>query len=135
MTRTWPRAVIEALLAGWVLTGLFAAATTTFGPYSVVRLPYGLTALGDVVVGIVLALLAVDLRRMVIEVAVAAVVSAVFYGLLAVSPAIVAPDYAVTLANFALTQVVAVLFLSFFLGLIGALIGTVINSTVRGYEL
>lgn len=135
MRAEWLWRALEVLLAGWVFAGLYAAATASLGALALVRLPYWATALGDIGVGILLALMVVQLRLLVIEIAAAAVVATAIYGLIMVSPALEAVSYTVRLANIALVQMVPVFFLSLFLGLIGALFGTVINSSVRGVEL
>lgn len=129
------RRVVEVLLAGWIMAGLYAAAASALGPASLVQLPYWATALGDVLVGVWLALLTVDLRRMAIEIAVSAGIATVVYFLLLLSAAASSPDYFVNLADYAIVQVVPVLFLSLFLALIGSLVGTVINASARGIEL
>ena len=135
MSRQRWRALLEVILAGWVMAALYAAAASTVGPQSLVPLPYWMTAVGDVVVGAWLALLAIELRRMVIEVAASSVVAAVAYFALLVSAATGAPDYYAQLIDYALVEIVPVLLLSLFLALIGSLVGTVINASARGIEL
>ena len=129
------RAAVEVSLAGWVLCALYASAASSIGPGALLRLPYWLTALGDVGVGVILALLVVELRRALIAAALAAGAAAVFYWLLLAAPALVAPDFAARLTNHASIQMVPVFFLSLFLALIGALVGTLVNTAARGYEL
>ncbi|HET9014009.1 MAG TPA: hypothetical protein VFN57_00320 [Thermomicrobiaceae bacterium] len=129
------RFVVEILLAGWLMAALYAAAASTFGPQSLVMLPYWLTALGDLVVGAWLALLIVDLRRTVIAVVASTVVATVAYFGLLVSAAVGAPDYLTNLVNYALPQTVPVLFLCLFLALVGGMVGTAINASARGIEL
>ena len=135
MNGTRGRAVLEVVLAGWIMAALYASAASAVGPQSLVPLPYWITAVGDVVVGVWLALLAIDLRRMVIEVAASSVVAAAGYFALLVSAATGARDYYTRLADYAVVQIVPVLLLSLFLALIGSLLGTVINASARGIEL
>lgn len=133
--RSRGRIAVEVLLAGWVHCGLFASAASSLGPMALVQPSYWIAALGSIGVGVLLALLVIELRLLVVEVVLAAIAATAFYGLLLVSAIPGAPSFAVRLTNFALVQMVPVFFLSLFLGLIGALVGTMINSSARGYEL
>lgn len=128
------RAVVEVLLVAWIYCGLFVA-TSSLSDFGLVSIPLWAVVIGDLAAGMVLALLAVDLRRLMIEVPVASLLASVFYGLIVVTPAAAVRSIFDYLSGYGATQMVAVFFLSLFPGFIGAMIGTVINSSVRDYEL
>lgn len=134
MTRRRALSAVEIMLAGWIFCGLFVA-TSSLDSYALVHLSLGLVVVGNLAVGVLLALLAIELKRLMIEVVIAAILAPLFFLGLVISPAAVAPPFLNQLSSYGITQSVAVFFLSLFPGLIGAMIGTVINSSVRGYEL
>jgi|SRR5579875_254214 len=127
--------VVAAILAGWIMGGLLGCAETSLGPVALLHLPLWVVIAGDIATGAVLALLVVDLKPLLIVVGASAILSAIFYPLLLLLPAAGARIYFSTLSNQALVQAVPTFFLSLFLGFVGALIGTILNASVRGYEL
>lgn len=127
--------VIGVILAGWIMGCLFGCAETSLGPLALVHLPLWVVVLGDIAAGIILALICVELKSVLIAVVVTAILAAIIYPVFLVLPAGGTRIYFSTLENQALTQAVPTFFLSLFLGFIGALIGTILNASVRGYEL
>jgi len=129
------RTLAVACLGGVAFAGLYGSASVALGPLALVRLPVWAMALGMALVGALVTLGAVDLRRALIEMVAAAVLGGVFtWGLLAV-PGVAVPAYAVRLSNYGLTQAVLALLLGLLCGLIGVLLGAAINSGLRGLEV
>jgi hypothetical protein len=121
--------------SGTAFAGLYVAASVALGPLAPLQLPVWGMALGMALVGALVTLDAVDLRRALIEVVAAALLSGLLtWGLLAL-PGIVVPLYAVRLSNYGLTQAVLAMLLASLFGLVGVLLGTVINSGLRGLEV
>lgn len=134
-TKRYVVIAIGVVLAAWIMAGLFGSAETSLGPLALLHLPLWAVIIGDIGVGAVLAMLVVELKPLLIAVLVAAILAAIFYPLLLLLPAAGARIYFSTLQNQALTQAVPTFFLSLFLGFVGALAGTILNASVRGYEL
>lgn len=129
------RALVVACLGGAAFAGCFGSASVALGPLAPVRLPVWAMALGMILVGTLVTLATVELRRALVEVAAAALFSGVFtWGLLA-GPGIVVPAYAAWLSNYGLTQAVLALLLGLLCGLVGVLLGAAINSGLRGLEV
>lgn len=124
-----------ACLSGAAFAGFYGSASVALGPLAPVRLPVWAMALGMALVGALVTLAAIDLRRALTEVVTAALLGGVFtWGLLA-GPGIVVPAYAARLSNYGLTQAVLALLLGLFCGLVGVLMGAAINSGLRGLEV
>lgn len=129
------RALVVVFLGGAAFAGLYSSASVALGPLAPVRLPVWVMALGMTLVGALVTLGAVDLRRALTEVVAAALLGGVFtWGLLA-GPGILVPAYAVRLSNYGLTQAVLAVLLGLLCGLIGVLLGAAINSGLRGLEV
>lgn len=124
-----------ACLGGVAFAGMYASASVALGPLAPVRLPVWAMALGMALVGALVTLAAVDLRRALTEVVAAALLGGVFtWGLLA-GPGVVVPVYAVRLSNYGLIQAVLALLLGLLCGLVGVLLGAAVNSALRGLEV
>ncbi len=129
------QSLVVVSLSGLALAGFYSSASVALGPLAPLRLPVWGMALGMALVGALVTLAAVELRRALIEVAVAALLGGAFtWGLLA-GPGLVVPAYAVRLSNYGLTQAVLALLLGLLCGLVGVLLGTVVNSGLRGLEV
>lgn len=135
MRRLRGRPILETLVFGWLYASIFAATSRDLAGLAVVSLPRWGLVLGFAAVGLLIALVVVDLRRMVLQTLAAAVVGAVIYAGFLAAPALVASGYWVRLVNHALIQASFVLLLAALLGLAGAMVGAVINSVVREIEL
>ena len=129
------RALVVAFLGGAAFAGCFGSASVALGPLAPVRLPIWGMALGMILVGTLVTLATVDLRRALTEGVVAALLGGVFtWGLLA-GPGILVPAYAVRLSNYGLTQAVLAALLGLLCGLVGVLLGAAVNSGLRGLEV
>jgi len=129
------RALVVAFLSGAAFAGLYSSASVALGTLAPVRLPVWGMALGMILVGTLVTLATVELRRALTEVVVAALLGGVFtWGLLA-GPGIVVPAYAVRLSNYGLTQAVLAVLLGLLCGLVGVLLGAAVNSGLRGLEV
>jgi len=121
--------------SGTLFASLYAAASVALGPLAPLRLPVWGMALGMVLVGVLVTLDVVDLRRALVDVVAAAGLCGVLTWCLLALPGIVVPAYAVRLSNYGVTQAVLATLLASLFGLIGVLLGTAVNSGLRGLEV
>lgn len=129
------QSLVVVVLGGLALAGLYSSASVALGPLAPLRLPVWGMAFGMVLVGALVTVAVVDLRRALTAVTGAALLGGVFtWGLLA-GPGLVVPAYAVRLSNYGLTQAVLAVLLGLLCGLVGVLLGTVVNSGLRGLEV
>ena len=129
------QSLVVVSLSGLASAGLYSSASIALGPMAPVRLPVWAMALGMILVGTMVTLATVELRRALVELAAGSLFGGVFtWGLLA-GPGIVVPAYAVRLSNYGLTQAVLAVLLGLLCGLVGVLLGAAINSGLRDLEV
>lgn len=129
------RLLVVAVVSGAAMAGLYASASVALGPLSPVRLPVWGMVVGMVLVATLGTLALVDLKRSLIGVVLASAVCAVVTWASLAYPGVVLVAYAVRLSNYGWTQAVLALLLAFLSGLVGVLVGAVVNSGVRGLEV
>ncbi|MEX2425627.1 MAG: hypothetical protein WD401_02590 [Thermomicrobiaceae bacterium] len=126
---------IVVIAGGLVAAAVFGLSAEPLAPLGLIDLSFWLAALVILVTGVLASLILVDLRRAFLTAPGIAVLAALFYSATLISPAATLGHYLNHLRNYALIQSVPVVILTLALIALGVLIGTVINSSVREYDL
>lgn len=128
----WLLVTVAGGIASAAAFAMTADPLQSLGPMD---LSFWLVSLVIAMIGLLAALVLVDLKRVFGGAVGMSLFATLFYGLALWSPAAEMGHYATHLLNYAMVQAVPVLIITLVLATLGALIGTVINSSVREYDL
>lgn len=127
--------LIVVLCSGLVGAASFALAAEPLQPMGPVRFSFWIAAGIILVVGVLSALVLVDLKRAFSSALGASLFATIFYVLAIWSPSVSMGQYSTHLMNYALIQAIAVASVTAGLVALGVLIGTIINTSIREYDL
>lgn len=131
----WIEWLAVSLSGGVVSAAAFAMTAEPLAPLGLLEVSFWLTALIIVLAGVLGTLVLIDLKRAFSAAIGMAVLATLIYALAIWSPAAPLGHYSTHLLNYAMVQAVPVLIVTVVLAALGALIGTVLNTSVREYDL
>jgi hypothetical protein len=121
--------------AALIAAGAFSVTAEPLAPMGMLTISFWVTAIILISSGVLLALVLIDLKRVFLGVPAIALLATLFYGAALMTPAVQMNHYANHLWNYALVQSVPVVIITLVTIAMGALAGTIINTSVREFDL
>jgi hypothetical protein len=121
--------------AGITSAAMFALIAEPLKPLGPLGTSFWIASLIILTTGVLASLVLVDLKRAFLVAPVSALLAAALYGGVLMSPAVELDPYRYHLLNYSLVQSVPVVVITLALLALGVMAGTVINTSVREYDL
>lgn len=131
----WSEWLLVVIAGAMISAAGFAMAAEPLAPLGIREVSFWLTAGITLLAGMLGTLVLVDLMRAFSAALAMAILAMGIYALAIWSPAVWMDQYSTHLLNYAMVQAIPVLVITVGLAAVGALIGTVINTSVRDYDL
>lgn len=127
--------LLVVIAAGLISTAALSMAADPLSELGPVGLPFWAVALIILMAGLLASLVLIDLRRAFLTAPAVAVLAAVLFIAVLIVPSLSMGHYAAHLGNFALIRSIPVFIITAVLMAIGAMAGTILNTSVREYDL
>lgn len=134
MTR-WGEWVAVIVASAFCAASTFAMSAQPLERLGFISFPFWLSAGVIFATGVLIALVLIDLKRVFISVPAVAVLATILYAATLMAPSVTMSYYTVRLGNYALVQSVPVVIITLVATAIGALAGTIVNTSIREYDL
>jgi hypothetical protein len=135
MIRSTSEWVIVVIAGSFIAAASFALTSEPLSPLGLISVSFWVSALIIFVSAVLAALVLIDLKRVFLTVPGIALLSAFIYGATLMSPAASLGHYANHLWNYTLVQSVPIIIITLVLTALGVMAGTIINTSVREYDL
>jgi hypothetical protein len=120
---------------GITSAAMFALTAEPLKPLGFLGISFWIVSVIILTTGMLASLVLIDFKRVFLAVPSSALLAAVLYGAVLMSPAVQLDPYRYHLLNYALVQSVPVMVITLALLALGVMAGTVINTSVREYDL
>lgn len=131
----WSEWLLVVIAGAMISAAGFAMAAEPLAPLGILEVSFWLTAAVSLLAGMLGTLVLIDLMRAFSAALGMAILAMGIYALAIWSPAVWMDQYSTHLLNYAMVQAIPVLIITVGLAAVGALVGTVINTSARDYDL
>jgi hypothetical protein len=135
MMRSTSEWAVVVIAGGFIAAAAFALTSEPLSPLGLVSVSFWVTALIIFVSAVLASLVLIDLKRAFLTVPGIALLSAVIYGATLMSPVASLGHYTNHLWNYTLVQSVPIIIITLVITALGVMAGTIINTSVREYDL